>query len=178
MVKWFFLFLFGGLATIAVSLYFKLGAYKDVQVQIKTVDPMHLIYKKHFGGYHKISSVIDVVESWALKNDVECFESFGLYIDDPKSTDEDRLRSEGGCVTRALLPEAQLPVDFGQKKIESKEYIVAEFDGSPAIGPFVVYPRANEWAEQNRIKIIPPTIESYKVEGQKVITTYYFNIER
>ena len=176
MVKWFFIFLFGGIITIAVSLYFKLGAYRDVTVEIKTMPEMYFIYKKHYGAYHKISPVINSVETWALKNDIECTTSFGAYLDDPKSTDEDRLRSEGGCITSNLIEPTKLPIDFAQKKVDSKKYVVANFEGSPAIGPFVVYPKVFEWAEKNRVQLVSPTIESYKINKDKVFTTYLFNI--
>jgi len=177
MIKWFFLFLFGGIATVAISLYFKLGAYKKVQVEVKEQPPIQVLYKKHFGPYHKISPIIEQVEAWAAKNDVECFTSFGLYIDDPKETDADRLRSEGGCIIKNPIPKAQLPLDFEQKTIPAKKYIVATFTGSPAIGPFVVYPKANEWAIENRFKLLTPTIETYKIKNQQVVTTYLFNYE-
>lgn len=177
MIKWFFIFLFSGIATVAISLYFKLGAYKDVAVEIKEVPSKILIYKKHFGPYHKISHAIEQVESWALKNDVPCFTSFGLYLDDPRETDADRLKSEGGCVVDRTYDKSKLPLDLEQKIQPAQKYIVATFDGSPAIGPFVVYPKASEWASEQRLKILTPTIETYKISNNKVITTYYFNYE-
>ena len=177
MIKWFFIFLFGGIATVAVSLYFKLGAYKSVQVEVKEQASMQILYKKHFGPYHKISPVIEQVEAWAVKNDIQCFTSFGLYIDDPKETDADRLRSEGGCVINAPVPKEKLPLDFEQKIIPAKKYIVATFTGSPAIGPFVAYPKASEWAIENRLKLLSPTIETYQIKNKQVVTTYLFNYE-
>ena len=177
MLKWFFIFLFGGIATVAISLYFKLGAYKDVQVEVKDVPAMHIVYKKHFGPYHKISPVIELVEAWAVKNDIQCFTSFGLYIDDPKETDADRLKSEGGCLIKGAVAKENLPLDFEQKTLPAKKYIVATFTGSPAIGPFVVYPKASEWAIENRFKLLSPTIETYQMENKQVVTTYLFNYE-
>ncbi len=174
MIKWFFLFLFGGIATVAISLYFKLGAYKDVEIQVQDVAQKHLLFKKHFGAYHKISPVIQAVEEWAIKNDVNCDLSYGAYYDDPKTVEEDRLNSEGGCLTTEALSKDKLPLDFSQRIFEANKYIVATFHGSPAIGPFVVYPKVEEWAIDNRYKLKTPYYETYKIVKNKVITTYYF----
>ena len=177
MVKWFFIFLLGGILTIGLSLYYKLGAYKDVKIAKGSVPMMNLLYQDHFGSYHKIGGAIQRVENWALENNFSCERSFGIYLDDPSKIDEDRLRSQGGCITDAIVPSNDLPLDFKQRQLNKGEFIVAQFTGSPAIGPFVVYPKVEKWAIDNRMKIKPPTIEIYKLNKSTIETTYLFNFE-
>lgn len=159
-------------------LYFRLGAFKPVELQlVESATSMTILYKKHQGPYHEIIQTINEVENWAKSNGVDCPETFGEYLDNPAATDPDRLRSHGGCIINNLPP--QSPDGFNIRTIEFKQYLQARFDGSPAIGPMKVYPKAQEWFRQNpNLSFSGTTMEIYKIlpGGEEMQTTYLFPI--
>ena len=160
-----------GIIFLGTYLYFYLGAFKDVHVYLAEVPPFHILYKKHIGPYHKINEVILSVEQWTQKHNLPCSQSFGEYLDKPGEVDEDRLQSHGGCLTPKT--DVQLPEGFFQRTVEANKYISAEFSGSPAIGPFVVYPKLEKFAIKARLETQSKSFEIYQTQGSDQITTRY-----
>lgn len=162
-----------GVLGLATYLYFHLGVREPVLVQIIDKPDAVLIYKDHVGEYYKISNVIREVESWAQAHNLDCSQSFGEYFDDPAVVEPERLRSRGGCVVSAT--ESIDSVDLTGVKSETwlgGRFIQAEFSGSPAIAPFKVYPRLQEFAEAQFLKAEFRCIEIYRFINGKMQTTY------
>ena len=188
-VKWFFIFFISGLAVLVGTLYFRLGAYKPVHFEVREVPAFSILYKQHTGPYHKIVPVIEEVERWAKQNKLPCPRTFGEYLDDPRYVDPDRLRSHGGCVlegVKAVAGGAQVqmagalsftvrwPTGFSFRRLSGARYLTARFEGSPSIGPFVVYPKAQEhMRSQFQTSIKSPVIELYKVIDESHMQTEY-----
>ena len=171
--------LFLALVTLAVLggsyLYWYLGASKPVEVGLEKRPAMHLLYKQHVGPYHTIVKKNEEVEKWAGEHNLRCPQTFGEYLDDPQAVDEDRLRAHGGCVMPNEL--SSIPPDFQQQIRPERLYAVARFSGSPAIGPFKVYPKLRRFMEDQRLKSSSPVIEIYTVNGSQVSTEYLFAID-
>ena len=164
-----------GFFFIAAYLFFYLGVWKSVDVTQTEEPPMHLLYVTHVGPYHKISERIEVVETWARSNQVSCSNSFGEYLDDPEVVDEDRLRSHAGCVVDRPL---QAPEGFEFRTEPSQTYIRAEYSGSPAIGPWKVYPRLKEYAQTHRLRRATRVFEVYTLlDGGRMSTLYLWPLE-
>ena len=163
--------------TLSGYLYFYLGFYKPVEIEVINRGPMHLLYKSHIGAYHLIGPVIQEVESWAREHKLACDITFGEYIDDPASVDQDRLRSRGGCLVESApsLRSPQLPFQFEERAGNS--YVVAHFTGSPSIGPFKVYPKVRKYLEMQHLKSSHPVIETYRVHEGQVDTDFLFPLE-
>lgn len=159
----------------AIYLYSYLGAYKPVTLALEKRGPYFFLYKQHLGPYHKIVGKIEEVEKWALDHNMRCPKTFGEYLDNPEAVDEDRLRSHGGCIMGASVE--TVPPDFQYQVRPEKLYAVAKFDGSPAIGPFKVYPKLRHFLEEQRLKSSSPAIEIYTVNGSSVSTEYLFAID-
>lgn len=171
-MKWVFFFVVSAIVVFVTTLYFNLGGHKEVLLEENFQSPgMHVIYKMHSGPYHKILGTIETVENWATANNIPCRKTFGEYLDDPHSADESRLRSNGGCVVSQ--PAANLPEGFEQRFIEPAKYLKATFEGAPSIGPFKVYPKAEQWAKENRLTFAGPIIEIYTILGPKTVVTEY-----
>lgn len=150
-----------------------LGVFKPVIISQKKVGPMHMVYKSHVGPYHKIVPAIEEVEKWAKSQGLDCRLSFGEYLDDPKLTEEVRLRSFGGCIVNEPLNE--LPESFEQKTVPEKEYVMAVFEGSPGIGPLKVYPKIFKYIEDEKLTREESVIEVYEIHSpESMTTTYYF----
>lgn len=151
---------------------------KEVSFVAKEAGPFATLYVKHTGPYYKIAEKIDYVEKWAKANGVNCERTYGKYIDDPKTVDEDRLQSEGGCFV-AHIPEGVTPQDgmfIGE--LPRRKYLVGTFNGAPSVGPYTVYPKAFDWIENNSATLDGPILEVYDVVNEKeVLTEYLFPIQ-
>ncbi len=149
-----------------------LGAFRPVVIAEKTDGPMQMIFKSHVGPYHKIVPVIQEVEKWAKDNWIDCTLSFGEYLDNPETTEEARLRSNGGCLVKQIP--ANLPEGFQSKTIPEKKYVTALFEGSPGIGPMKVYPKVYEYAQEQRIALEETVMEVYQIHSEESMTTVYY----
>ena len=176
-------------AMIAVTLVFivglivwlvaHLGGFKSVSLEVKEVGPMRLVFQHHSGAYHKIEPVIEAVETWAHANSEACKQSFGEYIDNPDTTDEDRLNSNGGCIVAGDWSAKTLPKDFSYREIPKRQFVVASFEGAPSIGPIKVYPKVEKFIEDQGLKADGPVIETYETESERAVTTrYYFPVTK
>ena len=162
---------------LGLAMAVRLGAFQGVELSEKEDGPFRLAYLPHVGAYYKIVPVIQKVEEWAKAHGEPCARSFGEYVDDPRSVDEDRLRSNGGCVLDR--EPAALPDGFKFKTLDRRLYLTARFRGAPSIGPYKVYPRAASWMQERGYSQDGPTIEMYRVISQKdVETVYYFPLSK
>lgn len=165
---------FCAIIALAVYLYFHLGAQKDVQIEVAERGPLYLLSKDHMGPYHQILPVIQEVERWALERGLPCGRTFGEYLDNPNAVDQDRLRSRGGCFLSAPLNVDH--TGFNYEMRPARRYVVASFDGSPAIGPLKVYPKVEEYLQTQRLKADGAVLEVYQVTGTKVHTEFLFPV--
>lgn len=163
-------------------MFFHLGALKPVEITQSVAGPFYLIAKSHVGPYHKTVQAIEVVEAWAQKEKIECRLSFGQYLDDPKTMEEERLKSRGGCLYLNKPDVAALPKDFENIELPAQDYVVAHFSGSPGIGPMKVYPKVDEYLKQQGLQMAGPVIEVYEIldreRSNAMTTTYYFPVRR
>lgn len=180
MIKWGVLTVF---VTIAAGLFYVAnytGYFRSVTILESTSGgPFRLLYKDHLGPYHKIVPVIEEVETWAKSKGIDCSLSFGLYLDDPKDVEQVRLKSRGGCILAKGQPDpTELPEDFKLQTYpeEATDFVIAEFTGSPGIGPFKVYPAVLEHIQQKRLALQGwNVLEVYEIQGPTSMkTTYYF----
>lgn len=149
--------------------------------KIDTYPQVALLYKAHTGAYHKINDVIKEVEAWALEQNLPCKRTFGEYLDDPRTAEEARLRSNGGCILdgiQSVTMAGILPGGFEMRTLESRPYVKAEFEGAPSISPFKVYPKAMSYLEENRLELKGAVFEIYSIQGdKKAHTEYLFPID-
>lgn len=171
----------GTLLTAAIALfiylYIYLGAYRGVEFKQESRAELHLLFKPHMGAYHQIGETFKEVEAYALKHKIDCSKTFGEYLDDPSSVDQDRLRSNIGCYISAPPTEA-VEAPFKYETRPARTYMVARFKGSPSIGPMKVYPKMREVFETARIKSDGAVIEVYLVDGSEMTTEYLFPFAR
>lgn len=167
-----------GIAAFAVYLLIHVGAFREVKISEGEAPTFNLLGKPHVGAYHKIVPVIQEVEEWAKQAQVDCTQSFGLYYDDPRATDEPRLRSLGGCWISELKTSA-LPEDFKIETWSRPYFVKAVFEGSPGIGPLKVYPKVEDYVTARGLKRLPGVLEVYVVHSSnQMTTTYYFPVEK
>lgn len=175
-------YLVGGLVVLLVALIimvsFYLGAFKTVTFAEKQFPPLNVVYKEYQGPYHKIVPTLEEVAALVRTRGESCERSFGEFLDNPKEVDEDRLRSRVGCLVEQPLDE--LPAGYKSAKIDYPSYLVAVFTGSPAIGPFKVYPKAEALLAQRPGISAGPPIEIYRIlnaENNEMETNYLFPLK-
>ena len=171
-------FLTGLLLVIVTTIFyltFHLGLLKNVTIKEDVRGPFHVLYQEHRGAYFQISSVIMRVESQAKQENLDCLEAFGEFFDNPKEVDEDRLRSRGGCMSHAPYP--HVPKGNETDRIPEQRYVVAQFDGSPAVGPWKVYPKVQAYIEEHRLHATDEAIEIYTPKNGSIETTYLFPLK-
>ncbi|MCB0420059.1 MAG: GyrI-like domain-containing protein [Bdellovibrionales bacterium] len=172
MIHWIWISLLSGISVLLLTLYINLGGYKEVTIEIKNIDGMHLVYKSHVGPYHKINPTIEAVEKWAHDSKIECLKAFGEYLDKPGTIEDDRLRSHGGCVVPEQ-PENPLPEEFEYRYLDAQKVIYAIFKGAPSIGPIFVYPKIEQTLEEKKLTAAGPVLELYNTPNAKESTTEY-----
>lgn len=169
-------FTFSLIIALLAYLFFHLGAYKSVSVELKEQGPLLMVYKEHIGPYHKIVPLIEEVEKWAKLKNEPCVKSFGEFLDDPKSVEQERLRSHAGCIISKVIPE--LPEGYKTQEVPRQLFLYAVFDGSPAIGPYKVYIKAAKFMEENAYLPNGSVFEIYEIlPNNKMTTEYYFKIK-
>ncbi len=193
MLKWILGTILGVVLGLLVYFSWYLGVFKPVNLVEKQVGPLHLLYKNHVGAYHKIVPVLNEVEKWAKENHISCERTFGEYLDNPNTVEEGRLRANAGCVIAESSPvassaavaaplltqlPAQLPEGYFTREVPAKKYVTVVFEGSPGIGPMVVYPKVTDYFDAKRATIAGPVFELYKITSEKSMsTTYLFPME-
>lgn len=156
---------------------YHLGVFRPVTMDMGEFGPFQLVYKKHLGAYHKIVPTIESVEQWVKTQGELCTQSFGEFIDDPKQVEQERLRSHAGCIVSKPIT-APLPPDFEQRVLPRQFFIRAHFDGSPAIGPYKVYLKAQGLMKEKALVPSGPVFEIYEIlPEQKMKTDYYFSVK-
>lgn len=178
------LFYATGLGVLLFLLYLfqYTGAFKSVTIDQDERGPYTVIFKKHVGAYHKVSTVIQEVEKWAQENGLKCRLSYGAYYDNPQIVEEGRLNSSGGCIVDMEVAEDvaayeklknQLPQDYEVEVIEKTPAVVALFTGAPGIGPLKVYPKAEDYIAENRLMKKGWVMEIYEIFNDRAMQTTY-----
>lgn len=177
-MKYIVLFILVAVISFSIFLANYLGAFQNVVVTEGERGPIRLVYLDFMGPYHKTVTAIERVEEWFKLNHLNCRFSFGEYLDKPDSKEENRLRSRGGCLVEEGLVLPKLPSDFHEETRPAQHYVIAEFMGSPGIGPFKVYPKVNDYIEAKRKSPFGPILEIYEIlnhsEKNSMKTTYLF----
>lgn len=167
------------LISAALGLMWRLGVTNPVPLALVELNEQNFIYLDHVGAYHKMNDTIVKVETELARSGFTCKLTFGHYVDSPESQEEDRLRSQGGCLVDSDsvlkgVKNSTLNLKAGQ--ITPGRYIQAQFDGSPSVSPWTVYPKVKEFAGQKRVRLKEDFYEIYEIKGQRVSTTYLFKI--
>lgn len=167
-----FLTLVGGSVFLAV----RNGVFRPVKMTIEEQGPFNLLQKVHVGAYDKVVADLDEVEHWAKAANVACPQTFGEYLEDPNVVESARLHANVGCVVEGNIP-ARKPSDYSVRVVPRRRYVVGTFDGSPALGPYKVYGKAQDIMREQRLVPDGPVIELYLVRGTNVTTTYLFPVK-
>ena len=169
------LFCLTTLCSFAFVIFIRLGGFKTVSIKIGFFGPKYLIYKNHTGAYHEINSTITEIEKWTQEKGYDCQTTFGEYLSDPEEIQTKYLKSHAGCVINNIPK--QIPSIYYVKKLPKTKSVIAYFNGSPAIGPWKVYPKVKKFIKANRLITKQYPLEFYTLKNKAIQTTYIFPLE-
>ena len=163
------------IVVVIVGIYAYYGGFRKIQVQIQEEGGETVVYEKVKGDYKKTAAVMDKIY-YSLLNDhnIETFKGFGIYYDDPKKVDKEKLRSEAGCILEITDVEKTpaLEKNYQVKKLPEKQYIIASFPYkgkmSVMFSILKVYPALNKYAEASGYDENTPVMEIYDVPNGKI----------
>ncbi|MCS6837461.1 MAG: hypothetical protein NZ480_01320, partial [Bdellovibrionaceae bacterium] len=99
MAKHFVVAVILGLIGLFGYLLYYTGYFKEVQIEVIGAQELYLAGIFHQGPYHHLAQKITTIENFFISRGISsCVESFGVYFDDPRVTEWERLRSFGGCI--------------------------------------------------------------------------------
>ena len=157
------------------SIVFYYGGFSSVIVTERELPALTLAYDTHTGDYSKIKPVMDkIYYTLRYKEKIEPPRGFGLYYDNPQTTEKSKLRSIAGCI---LETNDQTAIDSLQKKgykiavFPATKAIIVEFplkgQLSVLFGVFKVYPKIGKYMQEKKIQPVP-MMEIYNIPQKKI----------
>ncbi len=159
---------------VAVLILFKYGLFASVKISEKPAGPYLLVYKKHIGEYENVGKVMDALY-YDLKDNytIQTTKGFGLYYDNPKEVEKEKLRSIVGCIVEEKTEEEiqRLSQNYNVKLFPETKSVVTEFPYKGVIsiylGIFRVYPKINKFIDSHNYPRIP-IMEIYDIPNNKL----------
>lgn len=166
-----------------------LGVFKSVELQAGSgngIQKFDLLAVATTGAYYKINDILVDLETWAHANGIDCQATFGLFHDDPSFVEEARQRADVGCVilqdqvetvTEKIQQESlqkKHPARMIQLTTEENKTLAAQFNGSPWLGPYKVYAKAQTYFHDHQIPFNFPVMEIYHTKDTPPHTNYLF----
>ena len=158
---------------IAVFAYY--GGFTKVSFRIENQGGETVVYENFTGDYSQTAKVGDKVY-YALLNDekIETTKGIGIYYDNPKKVEKEKLRAESGCIVENVdsATIARLAEKYKVKTLPQSDFVVAEFPFkgklSVLFGIMKVYPALDKFNKAHGYAESPIT-EIYDVPNKKII---------
>ncbi|MCF8067455.1 MAG: GyrI-like domain-containing protein [Desulfobacterales bacterium] len=158
---------------IAVLAYY--GTFTSPIISQKHINPVALVYDKHIGAFKNTGPVLDKIYYRLLNEDnIQTTKAFGIYYDDPKTTEKKNLRSIVGWVIedKDKIRVAELGNKYNFAEFPASDCIVAEYPYkgklSVFLGALKVYPKLTDYLSSNNLPMVP-VMEIYDQPGKKII---------
>jgi AraC family transcriptional regulator len=166
---------FAAVIFVIVATYLHLKAYKEPNIYYDSISNLQLIYIEVRGDYAQTSAKLTEVEDALAKQQIICESTFGLFFDDPEQVATQDLKSWVGCAFHKTI---DIPTNYAMHYIKEEGNILsADFEGSPALGPAKVYPKAKKMLG-SQLSLFP-ALEIYSYSKPKELKTkYYFALSQ
>lgn len=160
---------------LIVVVYAYYGGFTSVKFEIKEQGGEVLVYEHVVGDYSQAGEVSDRVYQTLLhEENIATTKGFGIFLDDPKSVEKSKLRSEIGCIVdaadEALV--ARLSEKYNVKVFPKAKYASTEFPMKGKLSIFVgimkVYPVLDKFCKEHNISG-GAVMEIYDVPNKKTI---------
>lgn len=151
------------------------GGFSKITLEIERVGGEILVFEEIKGDYSQSTAVSDRVYQKLVDNHaIRTTKGFGIYYNNPKTTPEDELRADVGCVLESDFDRKEaLEDDFQIRQYPKGDYLIAEFPfkGGPSVflGIMKVYPMINSYVEKNEYEVDSPVMEIWDVPNKKIV---------
>lgn len=164
------------LIAVLTIVYAYYGGFSTVRINTEEQGGEIFVYTDVTGDYSNTGTYSNEVY-YTLLNDynIETYKGCGIYLDNPKDVDTDKLRSEVGCIVefKDSTKIEQVKEKYKVKILPKGKYVVSEFPlkGTPSfiVGIMKVYPALEEYYKNNNITVANPAMEIYDVPNEKII---------
>ena len=162
------------LAILLIAVYTYYGGFSKISFRIENQGGETIVYENVTGDYSQTAKVSDKVY-YALLNEekVATTKGIGIYYDNPKIVEKDKLRSDVGCIVENIdsATLTRLAEKYQVKTLPQGNFVVAEFPFkgklSVLFGVMKVYPALDKFNKENGY-IESPVMEIYDVPNKKI----------
>ena len=170
------LYVLVSLAIIIVMIYANYSGFSNVSFHVQKTGGETLLYREIAGPYSQTGdAIIKIKYNLKSKFNIEPSKDFGLFFDNPRKVEKNRLRSEVGCILENSDTSRVfwLKAKFNIRVFPVKEYITAEFPYkgkmSVMIGLMKVYPALMKYVKANDYAETGPIMEIYDLQDNKIL---------
>ena len=117
-------FIIIGLLIVMIGIF---GGFYKVNIQTVNTGGEILVYENVTGSYNQASKISNKVYYELLNNfKIETTKGFGIYYDNPKNVDQNKLRSEVGCIVENGFEDGPIMeiYDVSNKKIIYRKFLI------------------------------------------------------
>ena len=157
-------------AVLSLAYY---GLFTRIEIRETEMGPYFIAYEKYQGEYQKIGPVFSKLYYRLMNDNLDSKQGLGIYFDNPKIVEKNKLRSIAACIVDAGNPK--------NKTVLEKKYLtgiipqslcaVAEFpyrgNLSVVFGVMKVYPKLNAWLKEKQYPDMP-LLELYDQQAGKI----------
>jgi len=164
----------GLIAVLLMGYLYYMGFFNKIEITEKEMGPYKVVFKEHIGDYKETGKIMDEIYYSLLNDGVETYKGFGIYYDNPKVVEKDKLRSIAGSMIEEKDYDKidQLKDKYSIKTIDKTRSITTEFPFknkmSIMFGIMKVYPKINKYIDSKGYKK-GQVMEIYDVPNKKVI---------
>jgi len=163
----------GLMAVLLISYFYYMGFFNKIEITEKEMGPYKVVFKEHIGDYKETGKIMDEIYYSLLDDDVETYKGFGIYYDDPKVVEKDKLRSIAGSIIEEKDYDKidKLKDKSDIKTIDKTRSITTEFPFrnkmSVIFSLMKVYPELNKYIDSKGYKK-GDVMEVYDVPNKKI----------
>lgn len=158
-----------------LSIYTYLGGFGNLKLRTEVAGGETIVYKEVKGDYKQTSAITDEVYHYLLnEHQIETYKGIGIFYDNPKEVEKEKLRSASGCVVEPKdlerLNSAACKYDI--QTLPTDTVITAELPLKGTLsflmGVLKVYPALDKYARAQNLGN-GPIIEIYDVPNKKIV---------
>jgi hypothetical protein len=149
----------GIVLVLLTTVYGFFGGFHKVKIQTINTGGKILVYENVTGAYNQASKISNKVYYELLNQyGIETTKGFGIFYDNPKNVEQNKLRSEIGCIVENIDNNTldKLKANFQVKILPNENYLVAEFPFkgflSIIMGMIKVYPIIGKYITENNFE--------------------------
>ncbi len=150
------LILFIILSVIALIIFaWYSGVFSKAAVRVEFMEPFVAAYQDEIGEYSETREVQDSLYNLLWEDAIENYKTFGIFYDDPRTTDIKKMHSRVGCIVEKSYIQKieKLASKYKIFRFERQQCALVEisFKNTFSIyaGIYKAYPLLKEFAEEN-----------------------------